>query len=162
MHESTHINKPELPSHYRRNFWCLVADFCFFGIAMRFLGTSTVIPGFLNILGASTTVIGLIATLARAGWLLPQLVAARYLAHKPYKKPYVLAAAGSSRLLIALLAAVIWLTGAKSENLIITLVVLVVFIFFLGDGVASLGWFDLLSKAHTFIDIPKNSEFYQK
>ena len=64
MRESTHINEPDLPSHYRRNFWCLVADFCFFGIAMRFFGTSTVIPGFLNILGASTTVIGLISTLA--------------------------------------------------------------------------------------------------
>ncbi|MDF1512704.1 MAG: MFS transporter [Anaerolineae bacterium] len=141
------MNQPELPSNYRRNFWCLVADFCFFGIAMSFFGTSTVIPGFLTVLGASTTVIGLISTLARAGWLLPQLIAARYLAHKPYKKPYVITAAGLSRSLIAMLAGVIWFTGAKPEKLIITLVVLTVTVFFLGDGVASLGWFDLLSKA---------------
>jgi MFS family permease len=147
MPESGNLDQTQLPSHYRRNFWCLVADFCFFGIAMSFFSTGTVIPGFLNILGASTTVIGLLSTLARAGWLLPQLVAARYLAHKPYKKPYVLIAAGFSRTLIAVLAAIIWLTGAESEKLIITLTVFIVFTFFLGDGVASLGWFDLLSKA---------------
>ena len=114
---------------------------------MSFFGTSTIIPGFLNLLGASTTVIGLISTLARAGWLLPQLIAARYLAHKPYKKPYVVAAAGISRMLIAVMAGVIWFTGAKPEKLIITLVIFTVTTFFLGDGVASLGWFDLLSKA---------------
>jgi MFS family permease len=147
MHKAIKNDAQELPSNYRRNFWCLVGDFCFFGIAMSFLGTGTVIPGFLTILGASTTIIGLISTLARAGWLLPQLIAARYLAHKPYKKKYVLIAAGISRSLIAVLAVIIWLTGAQSENLIITLVVLTVFTFFLGDGVASLGWFDLLSKA---------------
>ncbi len=141
------MNQPELPSHYRRNFWCLVTDFCFFGIAMRFFSPSTVIPGFLNILGASTTVIGLLSTLARAGWLLPQLFAARYLADKPYKKAYVLLPAGISRSLIAILAGVIWATGAKPEKLIITLVILTVTTFFLGDGLASLGWFDLLSKA---------------
>ncbi|TFG71872.1 MAG: MFS transporter [Anaerolineales bacterium] len=145
--KGTNLNQLELPSHYRRNFWCLVSDFCFFGIAMSFFSTSTVIPGFLTILGASTTVIGLLTTLGRAGWLLPQLFAARYLAGKPYKKAYVLLPAALSRSLIALLAGVIWATGAKPEKLIITLVMFTVTIFFLGDGLASLGWFDLLSKA---------------
>ncbi len=68
---------------YRRNFWCLALDFGFFGLGMAFLGPTTVLPGFLTALGASSAVIGFISTLQRAGWLLPQLLAARYLADKP-------------------------------------------------------------------------------
>ena len=84
-----------LPAGYRRNFWCLALDFCFFGIGMAFFGPSTVVPSFLTTLGASSAVIGLLSTLQRAGWLLPQLVGARYLTDKPYKKPFILLPAGS-------------------------------------------------------------------
>ncbi|MBN2392335.1 MAG: hypothetical protein JXR84_16520, partial [Anaerolineae bacterium] len=107
-----------LPKDYRRNFLCLVTDFGFFGIAMAFFSPSTVIPSFLTELGASSATIGLMSTLQRACWLLPQLFAARYMANKRYKKPAVLWAAGIGRSLLLFLAGLVWATGARPPELI--------------------------------------------
>jgi MFS family permease len=138
---------PPLPAGYRRNFWCLAMDFCFFGIGMAFFGPSTVVPSFLTALGASASVIGLLSALQRAGWLLPQLVAARYLADKPYKKPFILLPGAIGRSLILVLAILIWLLGAQRPRLTITTFVIVMGFFWLADGLASLAWFDFLSKS---------------
>ncbi len=136
-----------LPRAYHHNFWCLALDFCFFGIGMAFFGPSTVVPSFLTTLGASASVIGLLAALQRAGWLLPQLVAARYLADKPYKKPFILLPGSISRSMILILAVVIWLTGARRPGLMIAIVTIAMGLFWLGDGLGSLAWFDFLSKS---------------
>ncbi|MGC9520912.1 MAG: MFS transporter [Anaerolineae bacterium] len=136
-----------LPRAYHHNFWCLALDFCFFGIGMAFFGPGTVVPSFLTTLGASSSVIGLLATLQRAGWLLPQLVAARYLADKPYKKPFILLPGSISRSLLLILAIVIWLTGARPPGLMIAIVTIAMGLFWLGDGLGSLAWFDFLSKS---------------
>jgi MFS family permease len=135
-----------LPPNYRHNFWCLALDFCFFGIAMAFFNPSTVTPSFLTELGASTSVIGLMSTLQRAGWLVPQLFAARYLANKPFKKPYILLPAGISRTMLLVIAGLIWATQARPPSLVIAIVIGVSAIFWLGDGMGSVAWFDFLSK----------------
>ena len=135
------------PEHYRRNFWCLAFDFAFFGIGMAFISPGTVIPGFLDALNAPSFIIGLVSTLQSASWLLPQLFAARYLADKPLKKPYILRPAAIGRSLILVLAILIWATGARPPWLTIVLVTLVVIGFWSSDGLASVPWFDLLSKS---------------
>lgn len=132
---------------YRRNFWCLALDFGFFGLGMSFLGPTTVLPGFLTALGASSAVIGFVSTLQRAGWLLPQLLAARYLADKPYKKPYILVPASISRSMILLLAVFVLVTGARNATLTITLAIFALAIFWISDGLGSMAWFDFLSKS---------------
>lgn len=114
---------------------------------MAFFSPTTIIPSFLTELGASSATIGLITTLQRACWLLPQLIAARYMANKPYKKPAVLWAAGIGRSLLFFLAGLVWATGARPPGLITVLVALIISAFWIGDGLGSLSWFDLFSKA---------------
>ena len=140
-------DQQELPAGYKRNFWCLAMDFCFFGTAMALVGPSTVIPGFLSAMGASTALIGLLSSLQRAGWMLPQLVAARYLADKPLKKSYILVPGGISRSLMLVLAGMTWAIGIRSPNLTVTLTIVIFSVFWVADGLASLAWFDFLSKA---------------
>jgi MFS family permease len=77
---------------------------------------------------------------------LPQLFAARQLGDKPYKKPYVVAAAGISRFLILVLAIVIGLTDAEPRAWLVLLAMLLFTAFWAGDGIGSVAWFDLLSK----------------
>jgi len=132
--------------HYRRNFWCLLLDYFFFGIGMSFFGQSTVMPGFLSLLGAPSAVIGLTSSLQSASWLLPQLFAARYLGDKPLKKPYIVWPAAIGRSLLLLLALLLWFTGGQPAWLIIALTILIIVGFWAGDGLASVPWFDLLSK----------------
>jgi MFS family permease len=140
------MTESALPRHYRRNFWALVFDFGFFGVGMAFISQSTVLPSFLSVLGASSAFIGLVSSLQSASWLLPQLFAARYLADKPRKKPYILWPAAVGRTLLLLIAFLIWSTGAQPTWLIMLITALVVIGFWVGDGLASVPWFDLLSK----------------
>ena len=141
------MTEPVLPEQYRRNFWCLVFDFCLFGAGLAFMGQSTVIPGFLTVLGASSALIGLMSSLQSASWLLPQLFSARVLADKPLKKPYILRPAAIGRSLFLLLAGVLWITQAQPPWLMLVLTALAIIVFWVGDGLASVPWFDLLSKA---------------
>ncbi len=113
---------------------------------MSFFSPTTIIPSFLTELGASAATIGLMSTLQRACWLLPQLFAARFMANKPYKKPAILLFAGVGRSLLLFLAGIVWATGARPPGLIVALVAIIVSAFWVGDGLASLSWFDLFSK----------------
>jgi MFS family permease len=110
------------------------------------MSSSTVVPSFLNALETPAFLIGLVSTLQSACWLLPQLFAARYLADKEYMKPHILWPAGIGRSLLLVLAMLIWVTGAQPAWLIMTLMTLVIVGFWIGDGLASVPWFDLLSK----------------
>jgi len=141
------LTNPPLPKNFRRNFWCLIMDFGFFGVAMAFFSSNTIIPSFLTELGASSTVVGFMATLQRACWLTPQLFAARYMANKPYKKPYILWPAAIGRSLLLVLAGIVWGTQGRSPELLIPIAAVIIAVFWIADGLASLSWFDLLSKA---------------
>ena len=105
------------------------------------------VAGFLTALGASSTFIGLMSSLQSAGWLLPQLFAARLLANKARKKPYIMWPAGIGRTLLLVMAVLIWSTGARPAWLILLAMPVVVVGFWAADGVASVAWFDLLSNA---------------
>ncbi len=134
-----------LPKHYQRNFWCLAMDYCFFGVGVTFVSTNTVLPGFLTALGASSAFIGLVSSLQSASWLLPQLFAARYVASRPRKKPYILWPAAIGRTLLLVLAILIRAMGDGNANLVAVVVAVVTVGFWIGDGLASVPWFDLLS-----------------
>ena len=139
------MDEAALPEHYRRNFWSFALDFGFFGLGMAFVSVNTVIPSFLTALGTSSAFIGLISSLHSASWLLPQLLAARYLADKPRQKPYIIWPAAAGRSLLLVLAALIWATGATQTWLIMLAVLVVVVGFWVADGLGSVAWFDVMS-----------------
>jgi MFS family permease len=141
------VEEAALPKSYRRNFWCFALDFGFFGLGMAFVSVNTVMPSFLTVLGTSSAFIGLISSLQSASWLLPQLLAARYLADKPRKKPYILGPAAAGRSLLVVLAALVWITGAAPTWLTMLAVLLVVVGFWVADGLGSVAWFDVMSSA---------------
>jgi hypothetical protein len=67
-------------SHYRQNFICFVLDHVFFGVGLAFVSQTTVLPSFISQLTDSAPLIGLASTIQTGAWLLPQLLAASYLA----------------------------------------------------------------------------------
>jgi len=120
-------------------------DYCFFGVGVTFISANTVLPGFLTALGASSAFIGLVSSLQSASWLLPQLFAARYVASQSRKKPYILWPAAIGRSLLLVLAVLIWAMGNRSPSLVAIIVAVVTIGFWMGDGLASVPWFDMLS-----------------
>jgi len=144
---SSHCNHNISNSHYRRNFVCFVLDYVFFGTGVAFVSQTTVLPSFISQLTDSAPLIGLASTIQTGAWLLPQLIAASYLADKDRKKPYLLLPAALGRPVFWLLAGVLFLAGDRSPTLILGVFFVSLAIFMGTDGLAAVAWFDILSKA---------------
>jgi MFS family permease len=137
---------PTLPPNYRRNFTALLVDYVCFGVAITFVDINSVLPAFVGQLTTAAPVIGLVSTIYRGSWCLPQLAAARLISDKPRKKPYVLAGL-VGRVTFWITALALWAGLAQYPA-----AMLVVFLVGLGlwaasDGLASVAWFDILARS---------------
>jgi len=133
-------------SDYRRNFICFVLDYVFFGVGMAFVSQTTVLPAFVSQLTDSAPLIGLTSTIQTGAWLLPQLIAASYLADKDRKKPYLMLPAALGRPVFWLLAGVLFLARDLAPTLILGLFFISLAVFMSTDALASVAWLDILSK----------------
>ena len=133
--------------HYRRNFGALLADYSFFGVAMAFVNPNTVLPAFVRQLTDSPLLIGLNGTIQTAGWLFPQLIAARYLGGRAQKKRYMLIPAAIGRPVYFALALALFLGAARYPALMLTIVFGGMALFWMADALAAVAWFDVLGKA---------------
>lgn len=72
------------------NFIAFGIDVIFFGLALKFIDPTTILPAFATQLGASSTLLGLLITTFHLAWSLPQLAAGNVVARYPSKKPALL------------------------------------------------------------------------
>jgi MFS family permease len=142
----TNTQYPISNPHYRQNFICFVLDYVFFGVGMAFVSQTTVLPSFISQLTDSAPLIGLASTIQTGAWLLPQLIAASYLADKDCKKPYLMVPAAIGRPVLWLLAGVLFLAGDRAPALILGLFFVSLAVFMGTDALAAVAWFDILSK----------------
>lgn len=134
-----------LPPHYRWNFAALLVDYVCFGIALAFINVNSVLPAFVGQLTNSAPVIGLVTTIFRGGWLLPQLAVAHLIHDKPRKKPYLLAGL-SGRILFWVTALALWAGLARYPAATLILFFTCFGLWTASDGLASVAWFDILAR----------------
>lgn len=147
MADNMHDTATTMPPHYRWNAVALMGDWISFGLALSFVSVSTVLPTLIDRLTHSPVAVGLVSTLASGGWLLPQLLAAGRINRLPCKKPGVILPSLIGRPMFILGALALFLL-AESQPVLTAAVVLAGFgIFNMCDGIASVAWFDLFSKA---------------
>lgn len=141
------IPSEKRPQHFYRNALAFCADVGLFYIAVTFISSTTVVPAFISTLTRSEVIVGMASGIVSAAWLLPQLFIASVAARWPRKKPAILRAVWFTRPIILLLALVVarYATIAPAVTLIVTLAS--IFIFFMGDAMASVPWFDVVARA---------------
>jgi len=132
--------------HYRHNFIALVVDFAGFGLGFAFYSPFTVLPAFVSELTASKPLIGLVSTLLMGAWLLPQLIAANYLAGQEREKPYLIISAVIGRSLFFPLAGIVYLFAGRWPALTLIVFYLCLTIFMSCDAMTSVAWFDMWAK----------------
>lgn len=132
--------------HYRRNAWALAADSALFTVGMSLISSTTVLPAFVAALTDSEMLVGVASGLSAGAWLLPQLVIASMVTHKPRLKPIIVTTAFLSRPLFFLAGLIIWALGASRPSLALATVMATIAIFFTADAVVSVPWFALLGK----------------
>lgn len=135
------------PPHYRRNAFCLVADYVWFGVGMAFVSRATVLPSFIRQLTDSTVLIGLATAIQTGGWLLPQLIAGRWVRGRAREKRLIVIPCLIGRPTLWVTAVIISLFGARSPGLTLAVFYVGFLLFSATDGLASVPWFDVFAKA---------------
>ena len=134
-------------STLRRNVALLGLDYITFGIAMTILGPTTILPSFVRLLGGGPLAVGSLAAIQSGGWLLPQLLASRYVTGRPLVKKFIVVPAATGRTALALLLPFLWLFSVQAPRPMLVALLLVMTCFWVADAVASVGWFDLVAKS---------------
>lgn len=137
-------SSPVARRHLRRNLALTVAEIVCFAIGMAFFDASTVLASFVATLTGSAILLGLLPTIFQIGFGLPQLAAARFLAHRSRKLPYIVWTAAFRNLPLFVLVAVAW-AGPRPAVLLATFFVCYG-LFAIGIGLESVAWLDVFAK----------------
>jgi MFS family permease len=135
------------PPHLRHNTALILADYVLWGMAMNFVGMSTVLPAFVQHLTNSPPIIGMISTVWNGAWLLPQLAAANALSHVPRKQAALVRAGLISRPALLLIALALALGLGQQPALMLVAFFALIAVFMGFDAFCSIAWFDIVAKA---------------
>jgi MFS family permease len=137
----------EIQQHVRHNFKVNIIDAAFFGFAaIGLASTVTVIPLFLNSLGASTVLIAIVGSIHPIGWQFPQLFTARYVARLSRFKPMVMVMTIHERWPMFGLAVIAMLMPIANPGLLIALAFIMLLIYSMGAGLAATAWQSMIGK----------------
>lgn len=136
----------QVRQHFRWNFTVNTADFALYCFALSFTSLMTILPAFVNKFTSSNFVIGIIPTINVLGWLLPQLLAARYVEKFSRKKKFILIVGIGERLPWLFIALGVFLLSKASAawNLLSFFIFYSSFCF--SGGVNTPAWLDMMSK----------------
>jgi hypothetical protein len=142
--------------HLRRNFILGVLNGALFQLSNAFISPFLVLPLFVRYLTGSHILVGLVPSIQDAGWFLPQLVASRYIQHRPQKKVYYSATAIVRILSWGLLTLALFTLGGNRPLLLgIFFSLLVVSSF--ASGVAGIPFLDIVGKT---IPVTRRGSFF--
>jgi MFS family permease len=147
----------EIERHYRFNAVVNVLDGTFFWFGSSFIAARTILPLYVSHFTDSKLVLGLLSTIAAAGWLVPQLFTANWVQRLPRKKIGVVnVGLFTERLPILMLALTAWLF-ARSP----TLALVAFFVCFAwhvgGAGAVAVSWQDMIAK---IIPLDRRGRFF--
>ena len=146
MAETKQDTGVEQHPHLRRNFTLGIINGGLFVFAEALMSIDTVLTWFVQQLGGSNFLIGLVGPMRDAGWFLPQLFLASHTERLPRKLPLVLFLGFLERVpYVVLPLAVLWLGGHAGQW------ALAVFIFLMawksiGGGISAVPWQELMAK----------------
>lgn len=136
---------PEAAQHVGRNFRFGVANGVVLTLVDGLISPGIVLALFVNRLGGSNLLVGLLPAIASAGWFLPQILVAPRVQGLPYVMPWYRATAISRILCMTLLTVSTFALGANPALLLVAFFVLYS-IFSLSGGISGLPWLEMVSK----------------
>jgi MFS family permease len=125
---------------YRRNFRFFLLDNILFNLAMGIIGPTTLIPDFIRHLTRSEILIGLSSSLFDVGWMLPQLVIARYIVRIERKKWWFVGPNIPVRFVILGFAVITVMLGKDRPEAILFAFLICYGVAAVGDGIVSVPW----------------------
>lgn len=132
----------------RRNFFTLVMDYLFFGIALNSLINPSVMPAdFVTKLGGGPILVGLAGILFKVTWPLPQIFFAPFVNRALRKKNYLILPSIFGRVGFIIAGILIILIGPDHPEWLIVVMLAPLVMLGAGDGMAVVAWMDVLSSS---------------
>lgn len=136
----------EIQKHLRHNLIVNLLDGAFFGLGLGFASFATILPLYVATMTDSALLIGLIPAIHNAGWQLPQLFTARWVARQSRIRPLVLSTTIQERLPFLLLAGVAWITPMIGKQFALVLTFIMLIWQGLGAGLTANPWQSMIGK----------------
>ena len=137
---------PYVLEHRRHNFTVMALDFACYSVAMTFASTATILPAFVERLGAPNVIIGAMPAIATVGYSLPSLLVANYIERLPRKLPYIIKVGALERLAMLAFAGVALLLAATRPTLALVASLLAFAAMTLLGGAILPAWMDMFGK----------------
>lgn len=131
----------------RWNFVVVVAEATTFMTGLTCVDPVSVLPLFIHHLTESTFLVGVVTVIQRLGWMLPQLVMAAIVGHRPRRAPFLRWGPTLGRLPVVFFVAYLWSKGAGDARAVIWFMMLLYSFCSLGNGVSAIPWQDLIAKS---------------
>ncbi len=136
----------EVEHNYRFNYLVNFLDGTFFWGGASLIAHRTILPLFISHLTDSRLALGLLATIASTGWLLPQLFTANWTQRLPLKKVAPVRIGFFTERLPVILMAPAALLATRSPGLALVAILTFFAWHMVGAGVVAVGWQDMLAK----------------
>ena len=134
------------PPNFRWNFLAYIVDIVSFSFALSFISVDTIAPALVSQVTSSALLIGLVGTIFRGAWLIPQLAIAQAIKDKPRKKPYLLPGIIGRIAALGMMIAALFGGAASRPGLLLAIVYVSLSLFAISDGVIAVAWFDILAR----------------
>lgn len=130
----------------RHNFAMMALDYTAYALAMSFASTATILPAFVERLGAPNIIIGAMPAIATVGYAVPSLLVANYIERMPRKLPYILKLGAFERLAMLAFAGVALLLAGTQPGLALVASLLSFTAMTLFGGALMPAWMDVFGK----------------
>jgi MFS family permease len=137
----------EIEHNLRWNMVANALDGAFFWFALTFASSSTILPVYVSTLTDSKVAIGLLATMASMGWLVPQLFTAPLVERLPRKKPFFIwISLGMERVAFLFMAIITYFLSKSNPGLALVLFFVTYAWHAFGAGVIATAWQEMVAK----------------
>jgi MFS family permease len=136
----------EAGSVEKKNFLYNVIEGALFVGGGVFISSQTVLPSMVKDLGGSNLAVGAVGVIVWTGLFLPQVFAARYAETLEWKKPWVIRFGMIQRIIVGVIAAVLFFYGVSSPHVALGLFLLLFSLMQIVLGITTPAWFDLVAK----------------
>jgi MFS family permease len=141
------INQVTVGEAEKHNRWLFIADGVLYFSSRALFDYNVLVPAFVSHLGASSFLIGLVVSINRLGFFLPQIFVANHVAGRSYIKPVLLIGVKIYTYSLLAMIPMILLLANRAPLLAMVLFFILYSLSCAGDGIQGLPWVDILAKS---------------
>ena len=127
-----------------KNFILIAINGILFRLGAVFIEVNTILPLFIKQISGSSTLVGLINSMGKAGWFLPQILSAHLLDGRPYKKPLYVRCALLRCLSLAAIPFIVLEYNRLGASTVLVLLILAYAVYSLAGGMGGVAAMDII------------------